>query len=151
MPNLFQTARRQHEHQPGDSDRKVWSSSLWPTLIASSGKGMASVGGALVPAGACRRRASQPKFRSMLTRYFNILGPQAEINRDLLATLDLEADGFAVGRNITDDVHDKWRRSAASLFFMGCQSWFPGALFYRGLESERVCATYLVRHTRRRL
>ena len=58
------------EAMPTSSSRKVWSSSLWPTLIASSGNGMASVGGASLRAVACRRRASQPKFRSMLTRYF---------------------------------------------------------------------------------
>jgi hypothetical protein len=71
-------------------------------------------------------------------KIFHVLGPQAEINRTLLAVLDLQADGFAVWRNVADDVHDKRRQSAASLFFMGCQSCLPGPLFSVGASSENA-------------
>jgi hypothetical protein len=78
------------------------------------------------------------KVQKHANEIFHVLGPHAEINRALLAALDLQADGFAVWRHITDDVHDKWRRPAASLFFVGCQSCLPGALFYRGLIGTRL-------------
>src|SRR5262249_16900986 len=52
---------------------------------------------------------------------FYIFSAQAEVDRTLLASLNLEADCITVGCNVADDVYDK-RHSASSLCVLRAQS-----------------------------
>jgi hypothetical protein len=54
---------------PTSSNRKVWSSSVWPTLIALTGSGIARPGGPSNCGGGCKRLASQLNARRMLIKF----------------------------------------------------------------------------------
>jgi hypothetical protein len=143
LPKLLQTVRRQHEHQRSDSDFEQQKGLVVIALANVDRVQRQRNGFSRRGIGPCRG-LSAPCLAALVEKHadeiFHVLGPQAEINWALLAALDLQADGFAVWRNIADDVHDKWRGSAASLFFMGCQSCLPGELFLSKPRIGTLCA-----------
>jgi hypothetical protein len=147
LPNLFQTGRRQHERERGYSyfeQQKRLVVIALANVDRSSGKGMASVGGAAVPVGACRRRASQPKFRSMLTSYFTswVRRQRSTGPSSLRSICRPMASPFGATSPTTCMTNGGGLRPASSSWAVNRAS--QARCFYRGLESERFARTYLL-------
>ena len=124
LSNLFQTVRRYHEHERRNSYFEQQKGLLVVALtdvygVQWHGNGFGGWRLAIAWALSTPRLATQVQKHA--DQVFHVFRTQAELDRPLLAPLDLEADCIAVRRNVADDVNDK-RHPPSGLCFLRAQS-----------------------------
>src|SRR5215470_7555778 len=89
--------------------------------MASSGSGMASVGGTSACGDDCSPFCLATQVKKKADEVFHVFSPNTEVDRTLFAAFDLQPDCFAARFNVAYDVNHK-RPTLAERLLMGAQS-----------------------------